>query len=75
MSATGRRRKANKLFSCALLVPVRVSQADLLQTFHQSLAVVEPTSGDRNGVAEHVPGGSGLAAVTWIGEVRFGLAL
>ena len=27
--------------------------ADLLQTFHQSLAVVEPTPADRNGVAEH----------------------
>ena len=36
--------------------PVRTSQADLLQTFHQSLAVVEPTPGDRNVVTEHGPG-------------------
>ena len=78
MSATGRRgQQALKYFLCVFLVPVGdalVTQADLLQTFYQSLAVVEPTPGDRNNVAEH-----GRMAVAWqqllAGEVRFGLDL
>ena len=51
-----------------------ISEADLLQTFHQSLAVVEPTPGDRNGVGQHGPDDSYLAAMM-IGEVRFVLDL
>ena len=55
MSATGRRgQQALKYFLC-VLVPVCISEADLLQTLHQSLAVVEATPGDRKGVAEHGP--------------------
>ena len=75
MSATGRKGKAPKYFSSVLLGPVPIGQADLLQTFHQSLSVVKPTPGDRNGVAEHGPDGNYLAASTWIGEVRLGLEL